>query len=231
MLGVKIGEKHSYDDFGLILSSKVISPPKPQLNLVKVPLRDGSIDLTESLTDDVKYYDRDITITFTMVDPFNMHSTKMSQLENYLHGRRMKIIFDDDCSYYYIGRSAVDKVKSNKSMKTIEVKCTVEPYKYAVLSSADEWEWDVFDFEEGYITEASEVVIDGTATISIYGNRKRVCPTITSDSSMTLTHNGTKYNISAGTQKLYELILDEGLNELTFTGTGIVTVDYIGGSL
>ena len=61
MIGVMIGEKHSIKDWGLIMTSKVISPPVPQLNMVSVPLRDGSLDLTESLTGDVKYNDRNIT--------------------------------------------------------------------------------------------------------------------------------------------------------------------------
>ena len=50
MIGVTFGDKHSFDDFGIYLTSKTINPPEPQTNTISVPLRDGSIDLTESLT-------------------------------------------------------------------------------------------------------------------------------------------------------------------------------------
>ena len=66
MIGVTIGEKHSYNDWGLILSSQTISPPTPQINMVSVPMRDGSIDITETLSGDVKYDDRTLTFTFTV---------------------------------------------------------------------------------------------------------------------------------------------------------------------
>ena len=231
MKGVLFGEKHSYRDFGLILSSKVISPPQPQTKLVDVPLRDGSIDLTESLSGDVKYKDRKITIVFTVIDPVKLWSAKVSEIENYLHGRRMKIVFDDDFNFYYIGRVAVDEWTSDKNIGKLVIECTVEPYKYDVQSTSEEWLWDSFDFEAGYIHEASEVVVDGSADIVIMGKRKQAYPTITVSANMTLTFEGNTYILTAGTRKLYDVLLAEGENVLTFTGAGTVTVDYTGGSL
>ena len=37
MIGVKFDSKHSYDDFGLILSSKSVPLPKPKTESVTVP--------------------------------------------------------------------------------------------------------------------------------------------------------------------------------------------------
>ena len=150
MLGVTIGEKHSYRDWGIILSSKVISPPEAQINKIDVPLRDGSIDLTEALTDDVKFKDRKITLNFTVIDQTTW-TTKVSEIENYLHGRKMKIVFDDDLSFYYLGRISVNKWATNKNIGSLVIECNVEPFKYDVFSSTDNWEWDIFDFENGII--------------------------------------------------------------------------------
>ena len=100
MIGVLIGEKHTYNDWGLILTQKVISPPVPQLNLVTVPLRDGSLDLTETLTGDVKYNDRKITMHFAVAGPRGKWTSKVSEIQNFLHGQRMKVIFDDDKAFY-----------------------------------------------------------------------------------------------------------------------------------
>ena len=231
MYGVKIGEKHSYDDFGLILSQKVIEPPSPQITRVEVPLRDGAIDLTESLTDVVRYNDRKITLTFTVVDPIAEWSSKISEIENYLHGNRMKIIFDDDLSFYYIGRITVDKWTSNGRLGTIVVVGTVEPFKYDVLSSAVDWEWDIFDFETGIINETGELLVDGSRTITLICRKKRVFPMFTVSADMTVTYDGETYVLKAGNQKLYNIFLTEGNNELTFTGKGTVRIEYIGGSL
>ena len=231
MIGVLIGEKHSYNDWGLILTSKVISPPAPQLNLVSIPLRDGSLDLTETLTGDVKYNDRAITMNFAMVDPRKRWNNKISEIQNYLHGQRLKLIFDDDKAFYYIGRVSVNEWTSDKSVGNIVLECVAEPYKYDVLSSADNWLWDTFDFENGYIANASDVVVDGSATITILGRKKKIAPTITVSNAMQLTFCGETYNLSVGINKIYTLLLHEGENELIFTGNGTVTVDYRGGSL
>ena len=48
---------------------------------------------------------------------------------------------------------------------------------------------------------------------------------------MSVSYNGTTYNIIEGINKLYEMILDEGENTLTFNGSGSVLIEYTGGSL
>jgi hypothetical protein len=231
MLGVTIGEKHSYNDFGLILSKKEISPPVPQTKLVTVPMRDGSIDLTESLTDDVKYNDRTITLTFSVVCSITEWAGKISEIENYMHGQRMNIIFDDDPGFYYVGRIAVNKWSSKKNIGTIVVKATVEPFKYDLLSAAVDWEWDTFSFDNGIINEMGQLVVDGTTTVTLLCRKKRMFPIFTASAAMTVTYKGETYSLKAGSQKVYDIFLCEGENVLTFTGSGTITIDYIGGSL
>ena len=231
MKGVMFGEKHSYNDWGLILSSNVITPPEPQLNMVTVPMKDGSLDLTESLTQDVKYKDRTITLTFTVIDARKNWSAKVSEISNYLHGNRMKIIIDDDIGFYYVGRVEVNEWNSEKSVGKLVIVCTVDPFKYDVNSSSVDWEWDIFDFEEGIINETGALVVDGSTTINLICRRKRMFPTFTASAAMTVTFDGETYNLKAGSQKVYDIFFVEGENELTFTGNGTITIDYIGGSL
>lgn len=231
MVGVTIGDKHTYNDWGLIMSSKVISPPSPRLNLVTVPLRDGSLDLSETLTGGVKYDDRNITLEFAVIDPRKTWSAKISRIQNYLHGQRMKLVFDDDVAFYYIGRVAVNEWASEKSVGKLVMECTAEPYKYDVLSSAEDWLWDIFDFETGYISRAANVAVEGSTVITILGRKKKACPTITVSEPMQVSFDGITYNLSAGINKVYTMLLHEGENLLTFTGNGTVTVEYRGGSL
>nr|DAG33679.1 MAG TPA: distal tail protein [Caudoviricetes sp.] len=228
MIGVTFGDKHSFDDFGIYLTSKTINPPEPQTNTISVPLRDGSIDLTESLTNDVKYNDRKIDMTFSVVHPMEQWSDKVSEIENYLHGKRMKVVFDDDANYYYIGRLKVNEWSSQKSIGKLVIECVADPYKYDIQ---DDWLWDPFDFENGYISESENIPVSGSTTVVIVGKRKKTYPTITASSAMTVAYNGATYNLTEGINKLYDMILDEGENTLTFSGSGSVLIEYTGGSL
>ena len=230
MLGVTIGEKHSFNDWGIILSSKVISPPEPQINKIDVPLRDGSIDLTEALTDDIKFKDRTITLNFTVTDRVTW-TAKVSEIENYLHGKKMKIVFDDDLAFYYFGRVSVNKWATNKSIGNLVIECTVEPFKYDMVSSAVDWEWDIFDFENSIINEMGELIVNGETTISLICRRKRMFPIFTASGPMTVKFDDETFHLSAGEQKVYGIFLREGVNELIFNGSGTVSIDYIGGSL
>lgn len=231
MIGVTIGEKHSYNDWGMILSSQVISPPIPQTNMVSVPMRDGSIDLTETLSEDVKYADRTLTFTFSVIDARDTWSSKVSEIQNYIHGKRLRIVCDADPGFYYVGRVSVNEWNSEKSVGKLVVECTVEPFKYDIASSAVDWEWDVFDFEQGIINETGELIVDGSTTITLICRRKRMFPTFIASAAMTVTFEGETYGLKAGSQKIYDIFLCEGENQLTFTGNGTVSIDYIGGSL
>lgn len=229
MKSVTIGEKHMFKDFGIILASKIISPPEPQINLLEVPLRDGSIDLTETLTDEVKYKDRNITLTFRVIER-EKWAVKISEIQNYLHGKRLKIVFDDDLAFYYIGRVSVNEWTSDKNIGTLVLECIVEPFKYEMFSSAEKWEWDIFDFEQSVINETI-LEVSGELTYSLICTKKRIFPTFGVDAPMTVTFDGITHNLVIGRKKLYDLFLHEGINEMTFKGNGNVIIDYRGGSL
>lgn len=230
MLGVTIGEKHSFNDLGLILTSKIISPPTPQTNKIEVPLRDGAIYLNEILTGEVKFKERKITLNFAILDRESW-AYRISELQNYLHGKRMKVVFDDDLAFYYIGRISVNKWTSNKNIGSIVIEGEVDPYKYDRLSSAEDWEWDIFDFDQSIINETKEIVANGNVKYSLICRRKIITPIFTTDAAMKMTFEGKTYNLDVGTQKIYDLFLHEGINELDFTGKGTVMIDYTGGSL
>lgn len=231
MKGVMFGDKHSYDDFGLIFISSEVSTPAPQINEVSVPLIDGVIDLTEVLTGDIKYSNRAIKLNFAYMGQRAGWTNKMSELTNALHGKKMKIILDDDMAFYYTGRVFVNKWESDKSIARIAIDCEVEPYKISVQSSAEEWLWDPFDFENGAINEFANVEVNGTETVVLIGRRKKVNIIITVSSNMTLQFHGKSYNLTEGENVMYEIFPTEGENELIFNGNGTASISYTGGVL
>lgn len=232
MIGVKFGDKHSYDDFGLYLSSRVyVSPPAVKKHTLSIEGANGNIDLSDLLTGDVFYENRTITCNFIVVGDRDTWSEKYSALLNYLHGQPMRIILDDDPKFFYYGRVSVNKWQSSKVTATIAIDCDVEAYKYDINSSTDEWEWDTFDFDNDFINECADIPISGSTEVVVIGRRMRVVPTIVSDADMTVTYSGITYNIAAGENKVYDIAIVEGVNTLIFDGTGTISIEFRGGEL
>lgn len=230
MVGVTFGTKHSYDDFGLILSSKEIGLPEPKTETVSVIGRNGDIDLTEALGDTVTFKNRTLKFTFTLLQANVYWTSALSSLSNYLHGKKYQIILDADKTFYYYGRCEVDKYQSNKTLGEIVVQCDVEPYKIEVNGAGMPWIWDTFSFVNGII-HVTSVTVSGTETVNLANHAKIVSPTFTTTAAMTVTYNGTTYSLPKGTTTVYDIRLQEGDNYVTFKGTGTVTVTYKGGSL
>lgn len=229
--GVTIGEKHSIDDWELILTNRIIGTPEVQINYIDVPQRDGKIDLTESLSGLVKYYNRTITLEFAYKDEVGNYSTKFSEIQNYCHGKKMKIIFDDDLDNFYLGRIQVENADVSQKLGIIKITAECEPYKYDLTSSDELWLWDPFDFEDGVINEFVDVEIDGEETVTLVAKRQVTYPTIATDSPMTVEFDGVIYDLTIGENKMYDILLPEGENELIFRGNGTITIRYRGGSL
>lgn len=230
MTGVRFGNVHSYDDLGLVISSIKITPPKPKAYRISVAAADGDIDITEALTGgDVKYERRTITIEFAMLgDERRIHS-KYSQVMNAIHGKEFaEIVFDDDGNYHYIGRVSATALGSEPLKGVITVQCVVDPYKY---DWGDDWLWDPFDFETGVANETSDLNVNGTLDVTYVGQRKKYVPVITVSSAMTVEFKGQEYSLVMGNNKIFGIKFEEGVNLLTFKGSGIVTIENKGGSL
>lgn len=130
MHGVMFGDKHTYRDWGLLTKSRpVISPPVPKTKLIPVPGSDAVIDLTESLTGQVHYEPRTIKFEFWMISQRSQWPALYSDIMNTLHGKRIRIIMDDDPNFYYIGRVSVDGMEAEKKTAALTMTATVEPYK------------------------------------------------------------------------------------------------------
>ena len=233
MRGVQFGEKHSYVNWNLMLTSKKIGLPEPKKETIDIPGSDGELDFTESLTGDVKYSNRTLEFTFFADVSYKMWYVLLSEITNYLHGQRLKIILDDDRNFYYIGRAEVDQFNTDRIIGQIVIKCDVKPYKYDLTSSEEDWLWDPFSFEDGIINETNNIEINGEKEVIIYGRRKKVVPTlkVTSENGISVIFNSHEYNLSSGTQKVLDIQISEGKNVLKFKGKGRVSIGYRGGSL
>ena len=234
--GVTFGVKHSFNDWKLLLNERPkISPPVPKTNYFEIPGGDGYLDFTESLTGEVKYEARDMEFTFVTLKARKRWPDLYSEILDYLHGKEMKIILDENPDYYYIGRVSVNEWKSSEKYSTIVINAKVDPYKYELFGSLDKWEWDKFNFESGVIRDYEDIRVDGSTDFAIRGTRKTVVPTffVKSDdgTGMSVEFEDVTYDLSDGENRILYIIIKDGDNILSFAGNGTVSIDYRGGRL
>lgn len=240
MLGITVEvdniKKHTWKDWNLKWCNVEISSPKAKTNYIDVPGADGQLDLSESLTGDIQYNNRTITLTFETDGDYIKWHVISSEIMNFLHGRKAKIILDTDPAFYYIGRLTLSSTKDDYIYGELTLTGDVDPYKYEVTSSLDNWIWDSFNFENGIIREYNNLVVNGSLNFTITGRRKVVYPTIIASSNMKVSCNymgglGIEHTLNKGKNVIYDMPIKQGDNILTFTGNGTVSIDYRGGSL
>lgn len=232
MKGVKFDDIQTYEKWQLILTHTKISFPECKVEKIDIPGADGELDFSKSLTGDMKYKNRTITFTFVTTKRYNLWKSLISDIANCLHGQEFeRIILDEDSSFYYKGTAEVNQFKSDKSIGTIVIECDVEPYKYDITSSDEDWLWNPFSFIDGIINETKDLEVNGELEVSIIGRRQRVVPKFICENPFTLIFNEQEYNLPSGTSYSADIEICEGENTLKFIGNGTVTIEYRGGSL
>ncbi len=210
--GVKFGDFHSWNDLFLILGSKEIEAPKTKTHYVDIPGADGNLDLTEYFGD-INFENRKLTFNFSTIVCQNKFLKLFSNIQNLLNGKKMRIIIDDDPSFYYVGRLSISPWNANKNVGEMKIEADCEPYKYKL-----------------YPTIIKET-INGTKEVMLQNLRQKVNPEITVDSSMTMEFNGQLFELTSGTITIPEFYLRPGKNLVNITGNGTISFKYQEGSL
>lgn len=210
MKGIIFGNLHSYKDLQLLLASKTIGAPSPKTELIDIPGGDGALDLTEFFGD-VKYNNRTLSFDFSTIVPQSQFMDLFSQVQNALHGRKMKIALEADPEWYYVGRCNVSDWKADKNIGKLTIDCDCEPHKYKLAK-----------------TVVSKAVA-GSESITLTNSRKRAVPevVIETDNSLNIAFGtGNVWDLGSGSFTLPELELVEGTNTVTVTGTGTITFTW-----
>jgi len=226
---VKIGDKWLTADLGYGFNSKHISAPEADIVQIEIPGTSSIIDLTESLSGDVEYKQRTITIKLESTHGKNTYYAQFSELANMYQGRKLKIIFNKDSGYYWEGRISVTETESKFYGSVITISAIVDPYKYETQSSLEPWLWDTFSFNDGVIRNYYDLI--APCSLTIVGRRKKVCPQFICSNAMNVSYLGNIYPLASGETVVPDIFIGEGNHVLTFIGSGTVSVDYRGGSL
>lgn len=209
---ITFGDKNTYDDWHIIAEERPhVEPPEPVYIFDEVPGRNGSLDLTESLTGLVNYNDRTGSFDFIVENGFGNWIDRYSEIMRYLQGKRMKMTLEDDPDFYYIGRYYVSGWETGQNWSNITIDYQVEPFKY----SHDEI--------------VKTFSISGlSTTIRLRDIEQLTVPTIISTINTTATFDGRIHSIRMDREVAdFGVWPDANGNvDITFTGTGSVTIKY-----
>jgi phage-related protein len=215
MKGIRFDALHS-DDLGLILGKKEISTPPVKKAKIDIPGADGDLDQTDFFGEP-KFENRTLRFEFTANTPASDFLSLYSRVNNALHGKKKRIILDDDPLYFYQGRCYVDKHTDEKGVAKIDIECDCGPYKLKKDHTV------------------SAYVLDGTEKIiTLTNGRKRAVPEVqiyTESGSLRIVYQGNIWDLGPGIYTLPELELVQGENTVTVTGTGTITFTWQEGDL
>lgn len=215
MSGIKFRNKHSADDFGMFMTDFSVSPPEPQTAYVDVPFRDGPLDFSTALTGGVvKYKNRTVTAEFKTQDRTpDSWKSRYHTFINYVQGQKLQLIFDYDPEYYYLGRISCDVSKDDQVIGTISISADCDPYKYKLSPTVKEFD------------------VSGSLSVTLPNDRMPTLPTVTTNTEITVEFGESTIVFAPGTRKAPDLLLLEGANHMTLTGTGHIKFEYQEGAL
>lgn len=223
---------NTWGDWHLVPSSRpVFNPPKMKTNYIDIPGGDSCIDASEFLTGYPVYYNREGSIEFIVMNGYDDWYKIYSNVMNYLHGKELIAILEDDPEHFYIGRFFVNQWMSDSHYSKITIDYNVKPYKYNVAIS--ELVCSSTSEETEYMLSASDV------------GRKPLSPTLivnaTDDDGIDIRLVNEELNIDVNShfdtcEKVDSDFMISGINEnnvnkIYVKGNGTVTIKFRGGSL
>lgn len=208
--GVKFGEYHTAADWGMLLTNKDIEPPKAKTKTISIEGRDGDIDLTETLGA-VRYDSRKLSFKFLLIDgTYQERLDTIANVLQYVHGKRMTVLLDDDKDFYFVGRCRVTTAQSNASIGEVAIEVEADPYRLKVVDTVR---------AIGVVNETIDAVVQNLGM-------KTVVPEITVDGDVELTFADVTIPLTNGTYKINAVKFESGLNYIRVSGTGNVVFTF-----
>lgn len=197
---------------GWTLAQLDLTSPAAQTNLVQVPGRDGSLDLSTVLTDGVPVYgDRKLTVVLEISDGDRASREQLIRdVVNQLDGYRKDIQLPDDADHYLKGRLQVVKNYNDLAHASVTITAICDPWLYSAAEKIHS------------LTLSTSVK---TVTLTNSG-RRPVSPTFVVSSSATVSVGSSTWNLSAGTYRLPGLVLQPGSTSLKYNGSGTLKISF-----
>jgi len=138
--------RNTWTNWNLISESPPIIPsPKPKTNYVEIPGRIfGPIDASQIPFNEQTYERITGSFVFLMRDDYwhdaNPRAT-YDEVRGWLHGRRTKVILEDQPQYYFYGLFTVEAPKTDKGPFALQIDYDLEPLRYRVSDDMIDPTW------------------------------------------------------------------------------------------
>lgn len=228
---------HTLLDWHLAIGNNdCIGEPEIEEHYVDVPGASKRLDMSESLTGYPVYTHRPIALKVGSLRKRMNWDTVISDIRNKIHGRMVRLIFDNDKAYYWTGRVRVVDYDRIRELGTFSIEIPyAEPYKYEISDSTQSWLWSTFNFMTGIIKEIPNITVNGNASYTLTAQNMPIVPEFIVNSlgvgGMQVEVDGEYFQLGSGKNRFPELIAYNEEKTYTFTGTGNVIIQYRRGSL
>ena len=232
-----IGNKNTYSDWYLVPDGRLfIAPPEVKTTFVDVPGVSGSLDLSQLLTNYPLYNNREGDLSFHVLNEKPYSWIELYQeIANYLHGKRLKVVIEDDPDYYYEGILKLNAWTNNNdgTWSDITIGYILDPYKYYkndktyqyTVSNSSKY----LDFQDNSIGQMP--VVPEIKVTSVSGSGL----TVVANNVELGISNLTKTITHTGTYKFYDIVLSKiastNVSTLSISGTGTFKVSFRKGEL
>lgn len=233
---ITINGKNTWDDWRLmpIKAGRIdFAPPELRYEAADVPGSDDPLDFTEALTGYPLYKSRRGSISFRFFDNGIPVRNRFDEIKNFLHGKHVIVVIEDQPEFYYEGRMTVGGMTYAKrgNWAEFDLSYILNAYKIELGSSDEDWLWNPFNFETGVIREYGDISVTGLKIITVVGSRKPTTPEFVVDSNMTLTFNNVTYELSTGINIIPQIVLTDSEYEFAVSGVGTISIYMKAGSL
>ena len=225
-----IGDINTWDDWHLFPTSRpVVNPPEVKTEYVEIPGADGALDYTEVLSG-VKFKNRTGSWEFGVMNDYQDWNVLYQKILSYIHGRKLRVVLEDDPLYYYNGRLSLNSWTSSEQFSTITIDYVLEPYKYPISGTGEfEWLWDDMSFDKLFVIQYGPFTVDGTKYRNIINETtENIVLSVTATTDMNVFYYGENIRLFGGVTS-NDIVIRPGDNRMSFTGNGRVTIDYSAG--
>lgn len=147
---------NTWTDWHLVPAARpMVVTPEVSKKQLTLPGRDGFIDMSEYLTGGLTYGARSGSWQFfSDHDQVDWISNKQKIID-FLHGKWMKVVLEDEPMWYYEGRFEVADWQNGSDYSSVTINYTLDSYKRYILG-AGQWLWDPFCFD----TDRTDTITD-----------------------------------------------------------------------
>lgn len=228
-MGLLIGGKHTFRDFGFWIKQGGRNVGNPQKNKTKVtiPHRDGAYDFSD-IYGGSTWGERVIEYTFETIEYSKERLLLKSTIFKTWLESLGKIKIQDDAivGLYFYGDCTNILPKDDGLICEMTVQFTCEPFLYGnQLEGSDIWDDFLFDID--YFQETTFNVTEGSLDIVLYNpSVHKVVPVFNCSRTMAIEKGGIRFNINGSNASDPRMYLDIGKNNLTILNNGVMEIKF-----